>query len=76
MELANRIRQIRKAANLTQDVVAEKCNISPAAYGKMERRAGGCSYDTLQKIAKALHVEVLFLLDVKNPNYLPEKYNL
>ncbi len=70
MLLADRIRKIRKAKNLTQEEVAFKCNISASAYGQIERRASSSSYDTLCKIAQSLDVSVLFLLDIGNPEYV------
>lgn len=39
MLLANRIRQIRESYNLTQYEVAYRCDISPSAYGQIERKA-------------------------------------
>lgn len=76
MLLANRIRKIREAYNLTQEEVACRCNITPSAYGQIERKAGNSSYETLCKVAKALNVTVLFLLDVDNPNHIETKNKL
>jgi transcriptional regulator with XRE-family HTH domain len=50
--------------------------MSPSAYGQIERRAGNASYDRLYKVAKALYVTVLFLLDFENPNYVFNKNKL
>jgi len=55
---------------MTQEEVAFKCNISTSAYGQIERKASTSSYDTLSKIATALDVSILFLLDIKNPEYI------
>jgi transcriptional regulator with XRE-family HTH domain len=71
MLLANRIRNIREAKKLTQAEVAEKCNMTPSAYGKIERRAGSSSFDTLTKVANALKVDLIFLVNVNDPNYIP-----
>ena len=76
MLLAERIRKIREAHKLTQAEVADRCNISASAYGKIERRAGSSSFDTLTKVASALDVEVSFLVDIGNSNYNQKKYNL
>lgn len=76
MQLAIRIRKIRDAHKLTQEEAACRCNITPSAYGQIERRAGNASYETLCKVAKALDVPLLFLLDIENPNYTPQKNKL
>ena len=66
MLLANRIRNIREACNLTQSEMASICNISPSAYGQIERKASKCNLETLQKIACALNVSLPFLIDIEN----------
>jgi len=69
MELAKRIKLIRKAANLTQLEMAEKLGVSQPSYSEMETKAGNCAFYTLQKVAEALSVSVPFLVDVKNTEY-------
>jgi transcriptional regulator with XRE-family HTH domain len=76
MLLANRIRKIREAHQLTQEEVACRCDITPSAYGQIERKAGSSSYETLCKVAKALDVSVLFLLDIGNHEYIEPKNKL
>jgi transcriptional regulator with XRE-family HTH domain len=75
MELAQRIRQIREAYNLTQAKIAFKCGISPSAYGQIERKASNCSYKTLEKVANSIGVSVKFLIDIGNPAFV-EKNNI
>lgn len=64
--LAKRIREIREAKNLTQEDVAFKCNMSASAYGQIERKAGTSKYETLCKIARAMDVTIMFLIDIDN----------
>jgi transcriptional regulator with XRE-family HTH domain len=66
MKLGNRIRQIREAMKMSQSDIANKCNISPQAYGQIERRANNSSYDTLLKVANALDVTITFMLHVES----------
>jgi transcriptional regulator with XRE-family HTH domain len=73
MLLGERIRKIREVKGWTQADVAHRINISPSAYGQIERKAGQASYGTLCKIALALDVSVLFLIDIENDNYIPDK---
>lgn len=76
MILANRIRQIREAYDLSQSEIAYRCNITPSAYGQFERKAGKCTFETLSKIASAIGVSLPFLVDIENPNYIEEKNKL
>lgn len=66
MELANRIRKIRENFGYTQAEIAYKAGISPQAYSKIERRAATAKYETLQKVANALGVDLLYMLDINN----------
>jgi len=70
MLLAGRIRNIRMAYNLTQADVADRSNVTPSAYGQIERQAGNSTFYTLEKIAKALGVSVVFLIDIGNTNHI------
>lgn len=69
MELASRIRKIREARQMSQSDVAYKADITPQAYGKIERRAINAKFSTLVKIADALQVSVTFLIDLKNTDF-------
>lgn len=69
MELAKRIKLIRKAANLTQSEMAEKLGVSQPSYSEMETKADNCAFYTLQKVAEALNVSVPFLVDLENTEY-------
>ena len=75
MELATRIRSIREAYQMTQADIAYKANISPQAYGKIERRASKTKFETLEKIALAIGVSVIFLIDLKNKSFTEVKNN-
>ena len=76
MLLPDRIREVREAKHLTQAEVASKFDISASAYGQMERNADKCSFVTLCKIAYAIEVSLLFLVDVDNLKILEEIYRL
>lgn len=76
MLLAKRIRQIRENYNLTQAEVAFRCDITPSAYGQIERKASKCTYETLSKIAHALGVSLTFLIDIESDLYREENNKL
>jgi XRE family aerobic/anaerobic benzoate catabolism transcriptional regulator len=70
MKLAERIRKIRENKGLTQAEVADAIDITPSAYGQIERKAGNTRFQTLCKIADALSVKITFLIDIENPSYI------
>ena len=70
MKLAVRIRKIREAQDKTQLEIADAIGITPSAYGQMERAAGSSSFDTLCKLAAALQVSMLFLVDIESELFI------
>lgn len=70
MKLAERIRKIREAYQYSQAEIADKCDISPSAYGQIERQAGNSSFNTLSKVAIAIGVSLPFLVDIQNPDFI------
>ncbi len=61
-EIGSRIRKVRKAQNLTQEEASEKCDITAAFYGNIERGDKKMSVDTLAKVSKGLKISVDYLL--------------
>lgn len=76
MLLANRIRNIREASRFTQSEIADRCDMTPSAYGQIERKASKCTFETLTKVANALGVSLPFLVDLENNNFVEEKNKL
>lgn len=56
MTIGHKIKNIRELKNLTQEYVAEKLEISQAAYSKMEKGETKVSDEKLSQIARALEV--------------------
>jgi transcriptional regulator with XRE-family HTH domain len=65
-KLSDRIRTIREKSELTQSEIAEKCVISASAFGQIERNPCNSSYNTLLKVANAMNVSLLYLLDIES----------
>ena len=63
--LSTRIRKIREAAGLRQSEVAYRLDISPSAYGQIERNAHKSTIETLFKIARAMNVSLTYLIDLE-----------
>src|SRR5690348_8028366 len=61
-ELAERIKQLRRKSNLTQEQLAENANVSLPLIQKIERGATYGSKFTHEKLAMALGVSVAYLI--------------
>lgn len=63
MEIGERIRQIRKEKNITQEELASKLNVKRSVVSKYENGIIGMRLETIKKIAEALGVheaEILY----------------
>ncbi len=58
IEIANRIRRLRKKKELTQEQLAEKVHVSTTHIGLVETGKRRASLKTLQRIASALGVKL------------------
>lgn len=58
MTFGQRLRQLRKAAGLTQEALARNANLSLSALCKMELRNVDPSWSTVQRLARALGVSI------------------
>ena len=65
--LGTRIRKARKQQNLTQEQLAEACNLSTAHIGHIERGTRALSIESLITLSKVLNVSTDYLLlDISN----------
>ena len=55
-EFGKRLRQLREAAELTQEELARKADMSTSAVAKIEQRDVDPSWSTVGKLARALGV--------------------
>lgn len=66
-ELGKRIRKARKQKNLTQEQLAEVCDLSTAHIGHIERGTRALSIESLITISEVLDVSTDYLLlDISN----------
>ena len=70
MSVNDKIRLIREAKGLTQEQIAEKLEMSPNAYGNIERGDNDPKLSKLQKIAEIFEIDLSELIS------LSEKENL
>lgn len=73
IQLGKNIRRIRKKCAVTQEVLAEKCNISPVFVSQIENGMRKPSLETVCNIASALSVTVDELLRINNDFFHNEK---
>lgn len=65
-EVANRIKEIRKSRNITQEKIAELLNLSENQIYKIESGKSGCTLDNVIIISEVLNVSIDYLLLGKN----------
>ena len=58
MSVNDKIRLIREAKGLTQEQIAEKLEMSPNAYGNIERGDNDPKLSKLQKIAEIFEIHL------------------
>jgi len=60
--LASNMRELRKEKALSQEKLAELCNLHRTYIGSVERCERNISIDNIERIAQALHVDAPALL--------------
>jgi repressor LexA len=67
MTIANKIREARESANLTQKQLADMLGVPARTYGSYERGERDISTDVLKKVCEVLKVSSDYLLGRKSP---------
>ena len=75
IKIGNRIRELRKAQELTQEELGEKANLHNTYIGAIERGERNLSLDSIEKIAKGLDIDVKELF-IFQPTTLPSQYEI
>ena len=70
------IKYYRFINNLTQEALAEKCNLSPRYVSDLENSRANVSIDTIEDIADALKIEVYLLFKANDSIILPNKVTM
>ena len=63
LELGIRIRYYRKEKNITQEKLAEICNLHPTYIGQVERGEKNATLESIYRISKGLGVSMSKLLE-------------
>jgi len=61
--LGTRIRKLRKERRLSQEALAEKADLHYTFVGRVERGEKNISLESLEKLAKALEINLMDLFD-------------
>jgi transcriptional regulator with XRE-family HTH domain len=64
-QIAQKLRELRKARGWTQEQVAEKAEISVSHYASAERGAENLTVDTVTRLARAFGVRVAVLFELE-----------
>lgn len=68
MQVSEKLKFIRHIKQWSQEEVAHRLNISPSAYGSMERGETKLSLERLEELAKVFEVDLAQLLDSNEKN--------
>lgn len=71
--LGARVYELREKSGLTQAQLAEKANVSNDTISRIERGIRSPSFEVLERLAKALNVEVRELFNFSNRPFLKNK---
>jgi transcriptional regulator with XRE-family HTH domain len=65
VSIGNKIRVLRTQADLSQEKLAFACDLDRTYIGSVERGERNISVINLRKIAKALKIEVFYLINIE-----------
>jgi len=75
MKIGEKIRMIREIKGISQEAVATYLNISPQAYGKIEREETKLDFERIGEIAKYLQIKVEEILNFDEKNIFNNTFN-
>lgn len=74
--IGTKVRKARLEQQLSQEQLAELCNISASFLGHIERGTRKMSLETFYDICTILHLTPSYLLDVENNNAAGEQFTI
>jgi transcriptional regulator with XRE-family HTH domain len=75
MKIGQKIRKIREMKGISQEYLATQLNISPQAYGKLEREETKLDFDRLEVIAKLMEIEPLDIVNFDESHVFNNTFN-
>jgi transcriptional regulator with XRE-family HTH domain len=70
MKIGEKIRKIREMKGISQEYLATQMNISPQAYGKIEREETRLDFHRLEVIASLLNIDPLDIINFSEERIL------
>mgnify|MGYP000072136499 CR=1 FL=1 len=70
--LFEKIKQLRNSANLTQPELAQAAGIEQSYLSKLENDKGSPSFEVISKLAAALSIDTMSLIESLDENYIKE----
>jgi len=65
-KFGTKLKQLREANHITQDELADRIGRSSSFISSLERGVDAPSFDTLEKLASALEIDVIELFNFQN----------
>ena len=75
MKIGEKLRKIREMKGISQDYLATQMDISPQAYGKIEREETKLDFDRLEIIAKLMNVDPLDIVNFDESHVFNNTFN-
>ncbi|MCA4893940.1 MAG: helix-turn-helix transcriptional regulator [Cytophagales bacterium] len=75
MKIGQKIRKIREMKGISQEYLATQLNISPQAYGKLEREETKLDFDRIEVIAKLMEIEPLDIVNFDESHVFNNTFN-
>jgi transcriptional regulator with XRE-family HTH domain len=72
MKLSEKIKQLRNSANLTQPELAQAAGIEQSYLSKLENDKGSPSFEVIRKLAAALSMDAMKLIESLDESYIKE----
>lgn len=76
MKTYEKIRQAREQKTWSQELMAEKLEMSPSGYAKIERGESTISLPRLGQISEVLEIDIVDLLDDKGNHIVYQQANI
>lgn len=68
-KFGTKLKQLREASHITQDELADRIGRSSSFISSLERGVDAPSFDTLEKLASALEIDVFELFNFQNRRF-------
>ncbi len=75
MKIGDKIRKIRELKGISQEYIASQLNITPQAFGKIEREETKLDFGRVEQIAKVLQIDPLDIVNFDESKIFNNTFN-